>query len=312
LLRGTALASVIVNVGIVITGGAVRLTGSGLGCPTWPQCTDNSYTPSPALGIYGTIEFGNRMLTFVVGLVAVGGIILALLDRPRRTRLVRLAVLVFIGVCAQAVIGGVSVRTKLNPDVVGGHFLISIGLIAAAYAFWRATTESDEPVRPTVPRPLRTLAAVLTVASIAVIFVGTLVTGSGPHAGDAAAARNHLNPATISQVHADLVFLLIGLTVATWFAFRAVGERQATVTWLIGVIAAQGLIGFVQYLTNLPAILVGAHMAGACAVWVATLGVLYATRTRLPAPASPDAAHPVPHPPAPAGELDVRVPAETA
>ena len=297
LLRGAALASVIVNVGIVITGGAVRLTGSGLGCPTWPRCTDDSYTPKAALGINGVIEFGNRQLTFVVGLVAVAGIVLALLHRPRRKRLVRLALLVFLGVGAQGLIGGLAVRTHLNPDVVGGHFLVSVGLIAAAYAFWRATAESDGPVRATVPRPLRTLAATLTAVSLAVIVVGTMVTGSGPHAGDAGAARNTLNPESISQVHADLVFLLIGLAVASWFALRAVGARDAAVraAWLLGIVAAQGLIGFVQYLTNLPAVLVGAHMAGACAVWLATLGLLYATRVRSPATSDgPSAATAIP------------------
>jgi heme a synthase len=307
LLRGTALASVIINVGIVITGGAVRLTGSGLGCPTWPQCTGDSYVPTAAMGINGAIEFGNRTLTFVVSLIAVAGLVLAYLDRPRRRRLVRLSALVLLGVLAQALIGGLTVRSHLNPDVVGGHFLISIGLIAAAFAFWRATGESDQPAHPAVPVPLGGLAWVLTGASLAVITVGTLVTGSGPHAGDAGAARNNLNPQTFAQIHADLVFLLIGLAIATWFAVRSVAARAATVrvSWLIGIIAAQGLIGFVQYFTNLPAILVGAHMAGACAVWLATLSVLYATRIRPPLP-------PPPTPPTPlAQKLATPIPAHT-
>jgi cytochrome c oxidase assembly protein subunit 15 len=280
MLRRAALASLITNVGIVITGGAVRLTGSGLGCPTVPRCTDASYVPTAEMGIHGVIEFSNRMLTFVVGLAAVVGIVCALLQKPRRARPVRLAVLVFLGVCAQAVLGAITVRTQLNPEVVGGHFIVSMGLLAAAYAFWRSTVEGDGPV---VVLPLRSLAWLLTAASLAVLVAGTLVTGAGPHAGDANARRNGLDFATITQLHADLVFLLVGLAVGTWFALRAVGARAAMVRagWLLGIIAAQGLVGFVQYLTNLPPLIVGAHMAGACAVWLGTLSVLYATRSRI-------------------------------
>jgi len=281
-LRRVALASVVANIGIVITGGAVRLTGSGLGCPTWPRCTEDSYTTTPAMGIYGVIEFGNRLLTFAVGLVVVLGVISAVLQRPRRRRVTVLAVLVFLGIPAQAVLGGITVLTDLNPWVVGGHFLLSMAVIAAAYAFWRATQESDGPITATVPNPLRWLAGVLTAASAAVLVAGTSVTGSGPHAGDAAAKRTGLNPETVAQIHADLVFLLIGLSVATWFALRAVGAKEAAAraAWLIAIIMAQGVIGFVQYFTNVPALLVAAHMAGACAVWLATLTVLYATRRR--------------------------------
>ncbi len=281
-LRRVALASVIANVGIVITGGAVRLTGSGLGCPTWPTCTAGSYVADPAMGIHVMIEFGNRLLTFALALIAGAGFVLALRQRPRRRRVVRLSVLAGLGIPAQAVIGGVTVLTDLNPWVVGCHFLASMAVIAAAYAFWRATTESDEPPVSTVPAPLRWLTALLVAASFAVVVVGTVVTGSGPHAGDANAKRNGLDPQSIAQVHADLVFLLVGVAVATWFAFRAVGSTVTATraAWLIGIIAAQGLIGFVQYATHLPEILVGVHMAGACGVWLATLATLYSTRDR--------------------------------
>ncbi len=141
---------------------------------------------------------------------------------------------------------------------------------------------SDEAPVPTVPTPLRALAGVLVAASAAVLVVGTMVTGSGPHAGDADAKRNGLDPESISQAHTDLVFLLVGLSVAIWFAFRAVQARDAAqrAGWLIGIIAAQGLIGFVQYATHLPEILVGAHMAGACAVWLATLATFFSTQRR--------------------------------
>ncbi len=282
LLRRVALASVYANVGIVITGGAVRLTGSGLGCPTWPRCTPESYTVTPEMGIYGVIEFGNRMLTFVLAVIAVAGFVLALRARPRRRWVVTLSVLAALAIPAQAVIGGVTVLTNLNPWVVACHFLASMAVIAAAYAFWKSTVEGDEAPVPAVPLPMRNLAAVLAGVSGAVLIVGTRVTGSGPHAGSADVPRNGIDPQSISQVHADLVFLLIGLSVAAWFAFRALGAGDAArrTGWLIGIIAAQGLIGFVQYATQLPALPVGAHMVGACAVWLGTLAVLYATRTR--------------------------------
>ncbi len=283
-LRRVALASVVVNIGIVISGGAVRLTGSGLGCPTWPRCTETSYVTTPEMGIYGAIEFGNRVFTFVVGLVAVLGVVSAMLHKPRNRRVTTLAWLVLLGIPAQAVLGGITVLTDLNPWVVGGHFLLSIAVLAAAYEFWRAARRQTaraaaEPARA-IPPVLRGLAAVVTFTSAAVLVAGTVVTGSGPHAGDAGARRTGLSPETVSQIHADLVFLLLGLAVATWFAMRAAGVQPATVrsAWLIAIILAQGAIGFVQYFTNLPEILVAAHMAGACAVWLATLSLLAATQ----------------------------------
>ncbi|MFC7548595.1 heme A synthase [Plantactinospora sp. GCM10030261] len=286
-LRRLALASIIANVVIVVTGGAVRLTGSGLGCPTWPRCTEESYVSTPEMGIYGAIEFGNRLVSWVVGLVAMVGLVAVLLHRPRRRSLVTLAALVLFGVVAQGVIGGITVRTQLHPSIVGIHFVGSMLLLLAAYAFWKRTAEPDGPTRPVVPGPLRALTWLTVAASAAVVLVGVAVTGSGPHAGDADAARNGLDPATISQIHADLVFLLLGLTVALWLALRAVGA-PATAVRAAGVLLlvelAQGVIGFVQYFTNLPALLVGAHMLGACLVWLATLAVLWSTRERLPAP----------------------------
>ena len=270
---------------LVITGGAVRLTGSGLGCPTWPRCTDTSYVTTAAMGFHGMIEFGNRMLTGVLVAIAVFAMLCALLQRPRRRRVTRLALIVLATIPAQAVLGGITVLTDLNPWVVASHFLLTIAIIAVAYAFWTATRESDTPAQPTAPAPVRALVACLATASAAVIVAGTVVTGSGPHAGDATAPRTGLDPASVAQVHADLVFLLIGLSVGTWFALRAVGTRAAATRagWLIVIIASQAVIGFVQYATNLPPLIVAAHMAGACAVWLGTLGVAFAMRTREPA-----------------------------
>lgn len=292
LLRRLALASIIANVGIVVTGGAVRLTASGLGCPTWPRCTDDSYVTTPEMGVYGVIEFGNRMLTFAVGLIALATVLAVLLHRPRRPGLLALAVAVFLGIPAQAVIGGITVLTNLNPWVVGLHFLASMAVIAAAYALWRRIGDPDGPPVAVVPAPLRALARVTTGVTVAVLVVGTWVTGSGPHAGDHGAARNGLDPETISQVHADGVFLLIGLSVALIFAFRAVGAQRATraAIVLVAVELGQGLIGFVQYFTHVPAILVGAHMLGSCLVLLAALSVQWSTRERRPVPPAADVA----------------------
>ncbi|MFF0177409.1 COX15/CtaA family protein [Micromonospora profundi] len=295
LLRRLALASIIANVGIVVTGGAVRLTASGLGCPTWPRCTDTSYVNTAEMGVHGVIEFGNRMLTFAVGLIALATLLAVLVHRPRRRGLLPLAVAVFLGIPAQAVIGGITVLTNLNPWVVGLHFLASMAVISAAYALWRRIGDPDGPTVPVVPTPLRTLARITTGVSVAVLVVGTWVTGSGPHAGDHGAARNGLDPESISQVHADVVFLLIGLTVALIFAFRAVDAAGATraAIVLLAVELSQGVIGFVQYFTHVPALLVGAHMLGSCLVLLATLSMQWSTRERRPAEApSPWAAAP--------------------
>lgn len=289
LLRRLALASIIANVGIVVTGGAVRLTASGLGCPTWPRCTDDSYVTTPEMGVYGVIEFSNRLLTFAVGLIALATVLAVLAHRPRRRGLLTLAVAVFLGIPAQAVIGGITVLTNLNPWVVGLHFLASMAVIAAAYALWRRAGEPDAPTVAVVPTPMRALARVTTGVAVAVLVVGTWVTGSGPHAGDHGAARNGLDPESISQVHADVVFLLIGLSVALIFAFRAVGAARATraAVVLLAVELGQGLIGFVQYFTHVPAILVGAHMLGSCLVLLAALSVQWSTRERRPSTPAP-------------------------
>jgi len=267
---------VVANVAIVVSGGAVRLTDSGLGCPTWPRCTDDSYTTTAEMGIHGAIEFGNRLFTYVVGFVALAAFVAAWQRRPRVRRHVLLAGAVLLGIPLQGVIGGITVLTDLNPWVVGLHFLASIAVIALAYALWRSTAEPSVPGR--VPPALRPLGWLLAAASAAVLVVGTWVTGSGPHSGDHGAARNGLDPETISQIHADLVFLLIGLTLAAWLALRAMGLRVAAraAVVLLAVELGQGLIGFVQYLTDLPVLLVGAHMLGACLVWLATLSVVWA------------------------------------
>ncbi|MGK5518851.1 COX15/CtaA family protein [Micromonospora sp. URMC 107] len=296
LLRRLAYANIVANVAIVVTGGAVRLTASGLGCPTWPRCTDESYTTTPEMGVHGVIEFGNRLLTFVLVLIAGATLLAALLHRPRRRSVVLLAIAVVLGIVAQAVIGGITVRTQLHPSIVGIHFVVSMVLLLAAYALWRRVDEPDAPKVLLVPGPIRALAWTTVAASAGVIVLGVAVTGSGPHAGDADAVRNGLDPQTVSQVHADLVFLLIGLSVGLWLALRAVGAPPGAVraaAVLLVVELGQGVVGFVQYFTDLPALLVGAHMLGSCLVWLATLAALWSIRERQPVAPSPGPA-PVP------------------
>jgi len=281
-LRRLALATLVANVGIVVTGGAVRLTGSGLGCPTWPSCTDASLTPTREYAAHGVIEFANRQLTFVLGLLVLATLVAAVLAR----RQVRLAVLVAASIPAQAVLGGITVLTHLNPWTVAAHFLLSMLIIAAAFAlWWRLRADVAEPVAPAgVPVTLRTAAWLITGLTAAVLAVGTVVTGSGPHAGDKGAThRIGFDPAAVSQLHADLVMLLIGISLGFAVLARAAGAsaRLRRAGWLlVGVELAQGLIGFVQYFTHVPAVLVGFHMLGACLVWLAALTVLARTLLR--------------------------------
>jgi cytochrome c oxidase assembly protein subunit 15 len=215
--------------------------------------------------------------------VAVGCVIEAVRLRPRRRPLIVLGIGVLAYIPVQAVLGGITVLTKLNPWVVGLHFLASIGLITVAYALWRRTAEGDRAPRLLVPMPLRQLGALTAIAGAAVIAVGVVVTGSGPHAGDEHAKRTGLDPAAVAQAHADLVFLLVGLTVALVLALRATHAPAAAVRAAVGLLVielAQGLIGFVQYFTHLPIVLVGVHLLGAALVWVAILNVLWAMRVR--------------------------------
>ena len=284
--RRTYLALVWAQCLIVVTGGLVRLTGSGLGCPSWPDCVHGSLTPTEhqAQGFHSAIEFGNRMLTFALLVVVVLSIVVAMRRQPRRRSLVLLAWGGVAGVLAQAVLGGITVRTHLNPLTVAAHFLLSMVLIAVAVALQqRAQDTGDGPPQPVVRTDLRRIAQLLVPAAAVVLVLGTLVTGSGPHAGDADTHRLSIDPRTLAWLHADGVLLFTGLAIATRLALRvtdAPATAQRRVVVLLAVILAQGVIGYTQYFTGVPGGLVALHVAGACAVWVATLRVTYALRTR--------------------------------
>jgi cytochrome c oxidase assembly protein subunit 15 len=289
-VRRLAIASVLANILIVVTGGAVRLTGSGLGCPTWPTCTDASWTPTSEYGIHGAVEFGNRLLTYVLGAVALATLVAAYRMRPARRDVRRLALALFLGIPAQAVLGGITVLTGLNPWTVMLHFSVSMVLIGLATVLVRRVGEGDEPARPVVSPLLRRLALAQLAVLAVVVYLGTVVTGSGPHAGDTKARRTGLDPETVSQFHADAVFVLVGLTIGLLVALRATdAPRAATraVVVLLGLELAQGLIGYVQYFTDLPVVLVGLHMLGASVLVVAAVRVVLACRERGDRPVVP-------------------------
>ena len=264
---------------LVVTGGAVRLTGSGLGCPTWPECTPGSYTPVPhqaeeALHVW--IEFANRLLTFVLVIAAV--VVLAAVLRTGRKDLRGLALGQFLGIFGQGVLGGITVLTDLHPLPVAGHLILSIILIAGATSL-RAQRFTPK-VAETPASLTKKIASVHVITSFVVIILGTVVTGSGPHAGDEKAQRFGFDIQTVAWLHADVVIFLLGTTFAF---FVATGTSQVTKSRLkiFTVIAfAQGAIGYIQYFSGIPEVLVAAHLFGATLVWIAAWRVWLSVTTR--------------------------------
>jgi cytochrome c oxidase assembly protein subunit 15 len=272
------MANLVVEVLIVVTGGLVRLTGSGLGCPTWPQCVPGSYTPVPhqAEGWHRYIEFGNRTLTSVVSIAAIATVYAVWRWAAGRRDLLVPAVGVLVGVGVQAVLGGITVRTGLNPVTVAAHFLVSMCLVAtAAYLVFRSP-EAAGPRRLVVHPLVEQLGRATCAVAAVVLLLGTVVTGSGPHSGDAdEPARFGFDPRTISWLHADAVMLFVGLVVAVWVASRLTTEAKSPGrAWaaVLVVTLAQGVVGYAQYLTGLPWVVVLVHML------LATLLVVALTR----------------------------------
>ena len=270
-------ALVVLQVGIIVTGGAVRLTGSGLGCPTWPQCVSGSISPvaHQAQGtLHSWIEFGNRLLTVVLVIVIIASVIGAYrwgkgLSDWKMIRL--LAWTQVLGIIAQIVLGGVTVLTKLNPFTVSAHFMLSIVLIPTTLSLReRIFAKARTHVLPTTKLLIR----LVTVVSVIVITLGTVVTGSGPHAGDAQAKRYHIDPRLISWLHADTVIALFGLTIALYLVIKVseplevrsfIGKK---VLLFLAICLAQGAIGYIQYFTHLPEALVAAHLLGVGLIWL--------------------------------------------
>jgi heme a synthase len=283
-VRRAALAALVMSVVIVVTGGAVRLTGSGLGCPTWPECTDGSLTPTNALSYHSAIEFGNRMLTYVL-CAAVGlAIIAARSAKPWRRSLTRLGWAQFWLVMSNAILGGVVVLVGLNPYTVAAHFLLATALITVAAVMWQRTCEGDGAPRPLVGRAVQQLVWFLVAASLLLITVGTVVTGAGPHAGDSSEVKRiPIDWETVAKLHAVLAWIVVTLTFALWFVLKAVDAPKGPLTRtreLFLILLGQGVIGYVQYFTHLPELLVALHMFGSCLVWIGVLRVLLSLRER--------------------------------
>jgi len=253
---------------LVVTGGAVRLTGSGLGCPTWPECTPGSYTPvphqaEPQLNVW--IEFINRLLTFVLVIAAIVVVIAVL--RSKRKDLRGLSIGQFLGILGQGILGGITVLTDLNPIPVAGHLLLSIILIAGATSLY---SRRNTPVVFVKPASLTSkISWVHIVTSFVVIILGTIVTGSGPHAGDAQAKRFDFDIRTVAWLHADVVIFLLGVTFAFYVAAGTSDHSKKAIKVFAIIALAQGGIGYIQYFTGIPEILVAAHLLGATLVWIA-------------------------------------------
>ena len=293
-VAGWALAALAANILIVLTGGLVRLTGSGLGCPTWPKCTEDSFVPHSELGTHGVIEFGNRMLTYVLVFVVISTLVAvwrwSSTDRTMR----RLALVIALGVPFQAVIGGISVLTDLNPWIVSLHLILSMGLVATSTVLLVRVRGGEGASTPRAPFVVATYAVMWVV-----VYLGTIVTGSGPHAGDDESPRNGLDPQVMSHVHAVSVYVLVALTLALCLVLRDQARRLAWI--LLAFELAQGTIGFVQYFTDLPIALVAIHLVGAGLLVVAATRLLLAvvspaTASTSPAASASEPAGPRPRP----------------
>ena len=269
--------------GIVLTGATVRITGSGLGCPTWPECTYGSYTPvaGQAEGAFHAwIEFGNRLLTFLLLFAAVAVVIYAM--RKARRDLLWRALLQVLGIFGQGVIGGITVLTDLNPLAVASHFILSIFLIAGAVSIVARGRTPLISIRPTELK-VKVLARAQVLLTFVVIVIGTLVTGSGPHAGDLDAPRLTLDERAISWLHADAVIALLGVSLALLVLSEISPETKRRIKIFFAVTLAQGLVGYLQYVLGLPELLVIVHVLGSTLVWIASwriwLSITTAERT---------------------------------
>lgn len=268
-IRRLSVASLIGQGVLIISGGVVRVTGSGLGCPTWPKCTAESLTNTPEMGIHGFIEFANRTLTFA--LAAIGLVLLILLWNLRKERkdLFWLAFGILASIPAQAVIGGITVLSGLNPYVVSLHFLVSAALVAISMLLVNRTWGRTGVSAPDVARPrplIRRLSVVAAVTTYLAVILGTLVTGSGPHSGDSTSPRMELDGYLATRIHVVPVYVLVAvsllLVILLWRQGRGDLMRNASLLLFAGVLF-QGVIGYWQYFTGIPILLVIVHMLGA-------------------------------------------------
>ncbi len=285
-VRRLAVASLVGQTLLIVTGGAVRLTASGLGCPTWPRCTDTSLVNTPEMGIHGFIEFGNRLLTFALAAVALMMLVYLWNLRRERRDLFLLALGLLASIPAQAVIGGITVLTNLNPWVVGMHFLVSMALVVIATLLvnraYGRTGRFAAATLPPLPGVLRTVSAAVALFSALAVVLGVVVTGAGPHAGDADAPRNGLDWDLFAHIHAVPAYLVTAGTVFALvmvFTRRIQGPYRTATLLVLGVTLLQAVIGFTQYYNGIPALLVGAHMLAAALLMSAATNAWDLART---------------------------------
>lgn len=281
--RRVLLCTLVAQCGIVLTGALVRLTGSGLGCPTWPECTTGSLVPvaHQAQGWHKYVEFGNRMLTFVVTIACIASLVVALRG-PRRRSVVFYSALGLGGVVAQAILGGITVLLGLHPLTVAAHFLLSAVLIHFAHTAYAHALRAQDGTQSPAPLAARVLGRLLVGAAAVILVLGTVVTGSGPHSGDAkTTVRFDLEPRVVAWLHADVAIFFLGALVALVLVLRflpAPRPAQRSAAFLLTVALTQGLVGYVQYFRGLPELLVAVHVLGALLVWVGTLQLHEALR----------------------------------
>lgn len=290
--RPAVVANLVAQVGIIGTGGLVRLTGSGLGCSTWPLCEPGSFTPvaHEATSFHPFVEFGNRTLTGVLSVLAFAVLLLVTTDRSRARDVRVLGGMPLVGVAIQAVVGGMSVLLHLSPAVVGMHMLISLGLVAVSSWLLVRHGEGDGPAVPTVEVTARRLNLALGAVAVVLLVLGVVTTGAGPHSGDDEVGyRFAIDPLTMARVHAAAVWVFTLVAVALWWRLRRSGGAPArAAAVLLVVTAAQGLIGYTQVATGLPIALVNLHMIGAALLVVALVRLAGTMRVRAAAePAVP-------------------------
>jgi cytochrome c oxidase assembly protein subunit 15 len=281
--RRISLANLIAQSGIIVTGAIVRLTGSGLGCPTWPDCTPGSLIPvaGQVEGFHKYIEFGNRTLTFLVLAISVALFVFSLLNEKRN--IIIWSFLPLIGTLLQAVLGGITVLTGLHPSTVMAHFLLSIILVGISVKIYDYF--NNKRTFKALPKIIDNYVKIVTLVGLAVIILGTITTGSGPHSGDEIAARFNLDIRVIAWLHADSVLLFVGLVVGLLVISRISPESKHIykITRTLFIIClVQGFIGYVQWFNNLPWVLVSLHVIGAVITWIAITNLaLYSSNTLL-------------------------------
>lgn len=266
--------NLIAQIGIVGTGGLVRLTASGLGCPTWPRCTEDSFVNTPEMGIHGVIEFGNRLLTFVLLAIVVAQLVVLWKSRRQRRDLWWLSIALLAGIPVQAVIGGISVWTQLNPYVVGLHFIVSAILVSTASVLLSRLKERGEP---SLLRDVPVLSWAIGLLTAIVVTIGVLTTGAGPHAGDADAPRNGLDGEVLQHFHSWPAYTVVGLIASA--ALRSPALQRKWWLAVLGLYGVQITIGIAQSRLGLPIELVAVHIVLSMIVVATVTAAIYRSTT---------------------------------